>query len=93
MKLSTKLRKLSSQIIESVKILESLDLEQAMETAERMMGSFQVCPEGVQEIVPGVKLEFKNDMSSPNLLPPSYVILTRKDEKWRFDKESGWAKI
>jgi len=93
MKPSEHLRKLAAKITESVKIKESLGVEEAMETAEKMLGELVTCPEGTQEIVPGVFLEFCNGLEPPNLLSPDTVTLEKDGEKWRLEKGESWVQI
>ena len=77
----------------AVKIKESVEPEAAMATAERMLEQLTSVPEKRIDLVPGVSLEFRNDMPQPNFYPPNSVILYKDSEQWQKQQGKPWQKI
>jgi hypothetical protein len=66
-----------------VKIKESLDLEQAMATAEKMAAELDSFPKNATDIVPGVSVAFDGET----------IYLIKDSDKYRKDGSGPWIKV
>jgi len=84
-----------ARTVRSVRLEKSFELEDAKDTAERMLDELSTCPDQV-EILPGVMARFENGQPAPNFYPPNKIYLyygSDRSQEWVKEIGKDWCLI